>query len=218
MLQETALRVRDRTRFTAPYIVCNDDHRFIIQEQLQQVGIEDATIVIEPEGRNTAPAVAAAAILIQRNTPDALMLVMPSDHVIGDLPAFLSAVATAAEAGKNGRLVTFGIKPTRPETGYGYIEVGDAVAGISGCNAVKRFVEKPNMAKATEFLNAGNYTWNSGLFLFPAEVYLSELEKYNPDIVSACRAACETSKGDLGFLRLDPKSFAASPRIRSTTP
>jgi len=211
MLQETALRVRDRTRFTAPLIVCNDEHRFIIEEQLHQIGIEDATIVIEPEGRNTAPAVAAAAILIGKTTPDAQMLVMPSDHVVEDVPAFLNAVTIAALAAKAGRLVTFGIKPTRPETGYGYIEVGEQLSGIDGCHAVQRFVEKPNTEKATELLNAGNYVWNSGLFLFPVPGYLEELEKHNPDIVEACRAACERSRADLGFLRLDPKSFADCP-------
>ncbi len=211
MLQETVLRVGDRARFSAPMIVCNDEHRFIIEEQLHQIGIDDAKIVIEPEGRNTAPAVAAAAMLISREEPDALMLVMPSDHVIEDEGAFATAVEIAAKAAGDNRLVTFGINPTRPETGYGYIEIGAALPGQDGCHAVQRFVEKPSAAKAQEFVDAGNYAWNSGLFVFSVSSYLSELETYNPEMVEACRAACDRSKADLGFLRLDPEAFAACP-------
>jgi mannose-1-phosphate guanylyltransferase/mannose-6-phosphate isomerase len=212
MLQDTVLRVRDRERFAPPVIVCNDEHRFIIEEQLGQIGAKDAAIVIEPVGRNTAPAVAAAAILIAKRNPDALLLVMPSDHTIEDVDAFMAAVDIAARAAeKNGSLVTFGINPTRPETGYGYIEIGAEMAGLEGCHAVKRFVEKPDAVKAQAFLEAGNYAWNSGLFLFSARTYLSELQGFNPEMVQACRAACDHSRTDLGFLRLEEKSFAACP-------
>ena len=211
MIQDTVLRVADRERFAAPMIVCNDEHRFIIEEQLGQIGVNDARIVIEPEGRNTAPAVAAAAILVSRENPDALLLIMPSDHVIEDVMAFRTAVDIAAGAAANEKLVTFGVNPTRPETGYGYIEIGDGLPGLKGCHAVRRFVEKPNAAKAKELLEAGNYAWNSGLFLFSARAYLSELETFNPGMVKACLSACDQAKTDLGFLRLDPKAFAASP-------
>ena len=212
MLQETVLRVSDRSCFAAPMIVCNDEHRFIIEEQLHQIGVKDAAIVIEPEGRNTAPAAAAAAMLISAKDPDALMLVMPSDHVIGNLAEFRKAIEIAAKAAAGGdRLITFGIKPTGPETGYGYIEIGEDLANFAGCHAVKRFVEKPNAAKAREFVDSGKYAWNSGLFLFQASVYLSELAAFKPEMVAACRAACDKSKVDLGFRRLDPQSFAASP-------
>ena len=211
MLQDTVLRVADRERFTAPIIVCNDEHRFIIEEQLAQIGVDDATIVIEPEGHNTAPAVAAAAILVSRQSADALLLIMPSDHVIEDETAFRAAVDIAAGAAAKDKLVTFGINPTRAETGYGYIEIGDGLPGHKGCHAVQRFVEKPNAANAKELLEAGNYAWNSGLFLFSAQAYLSELESFNPPMVKACRAACDLAKSDLGFLRLDPKAFAACP-------
>lgn len=212
MLQETVLRVGDRARFTAPMIVCNDEHRFIIEEQLHQIGVSDASIVIEPEGRNTAPAVAAAAMLISAKDPDALMLVMPSDHVIGNQAEFKKAIDVAAKAAMGGdRLITFGIKPTGPATGYGYIEIGEGLPDLPGCHAVQRFVEKPNAAKAQEFVDSGNYAWNSGLFLFPASVYLSELAAFKPDMVAACRSACDKSEVDLGFRRLDPEAFAASP-------
>jgi mannose-1-phosphate guanylyltransferase / mannose-6-phosphate isomerase len=212
MLQETVLRVADRKRFAAPMIVCNDEHRFIIEEQLQQIGVKDAAIVIEPEGRNTAPAVAAAAMIVSAKDPDALLLVMPSDHVIGNLTAFEKAVDIAAKAAAGGdRLVTFGIRPTAPETGYGYIEIGGVLPGLDGCHAVERFVEKPNAAEAGALVESGRYAWNSGLFLFQASVYLSELAAFKPDMVAACRAACDNSKVDLGFRRLDPQAFAASP-------
>ncbi len=169
MLQDTVLRVADRERFTAPIIVCNDEHRFIIEEQLAQIGVDDATIVIEPEGHNTAPAVAAAAILVSRQirrcaAPDHAVRPRHRGRKRPFAPPWTSPPARLAKD----KLVTFGINPTRAETGYGYIEIGDGLPGHKGCHAVQRFVEKPNAAKAKELLEAGNYAWNSGLFLFSA--------------------------------------------------
>ena len=212
LLQEAALRVADAGRFAAPVIVANDEHRFIVAEHLRLAGVSPEAILLEPIGRNTAPAVCVAALLLAAE-PGALMLVLPSDHAIADVPAFLAAIDRAASAARQDRLVTFGIKADRPETGYGYIRRGAPVAGADGTFNVAAFVEKPDRARAERYLAAGDYSWNSGIFLFPAALYLAELERRHQPIVAACRQALEKARRDLDFLRLDRDSFAAAESI-----
>jgi mannose-1-phosphate guanylyltransferase/mannose-6-phosphate isomerase len=209
LLQETVRRVSDRTRFSAPLIVANDEHRFIIAEQLRQIAIAPQAIVLEPVGRNTAPAAAIAALMLAAADPAALLLVMPSDHAITDPTAFDAALASAASAADAGALVTFGITADRPETGYGYIRRGAALSGTEGCYEVAAFVEKPDRARAESYLAAGDYFWNSGIFLFPAALYLEELDRRHPAMVAGCRAALAKAQRDLDFLRLDKAEFAA---------
>jgi len=207
MIQETALRASGGP-FGAPIVVCNEEHRFIIAEQLRDIGIVPRAIVLEPVGRNTAPAAAAAAALLQ---PDETMMLLPSDHVVGDAAAFGAAVAVARQAVALGRLVTFGIDPTGPETGYGYIRRGTAMAAPAGAYAVDRFVEKPDLATANAYLADGGWSWNSGMFLFAARTFLAELATFEPAIAAAALAAVEKAARDLDFVRLDRESFAAAP-------
>ncbi|MDC8745804.1 mannose-1-phosphate guanylyltransferase/mannose-6-phosphate isomerase [Xanthomonas campestris] len=206
MLQATWLRSAPVAAH-APIIVANEEHRFMAAEQLQQLGVKPSAILLEPKGRNTAPAIAVAALEATRNGGDPLLLVLPSDHVIRDEAAFQVAVTAAAAAAEQGKLVTFGIKPTAPETGYGYIKAG---AG-TGVSAVERFVEKPDLATAQGYLASGEYYWNSGMFLFRASRYLEELRKFQPAIADACQKAWEAAKRDADFTRLDKDAFAASP-------
>ncbi len=211
MLQDTALRVRDPDRFAAPLLVCNQEHRFIIAEQVRQSGLSPQGIVLEPVARNTAAAAAVAALMLAEADPDALLLLLPADHLIRDQEAFLAAVDAAAAVAASGRLVTFGIVPHAPETGYGYIRRGKAIDGHDGAFAVAAFVEKPTRARAEEFLGSGTYLWNSGMFLFPAALFLAELEKFEPAVLAAARAALAGGNRDLDFFRLDQKAFATSP-------
>ncbi len=206
MLQATWLRAAPVAGH-APIVVANEEHRFVAAEQLQQIGVKPQSILLEPKGRNTAPAIAVAALEATRNGADPLLLVLPSDHVIRDEAAFQAAVRAAAAAAEQGKLVTFGIKPTAPETGYGYIKAG---AG-NGVSAVERFVEKPDLATAQGYLASGEYYWNSGMFLFRASRYLEELRRFQPAIADACSTAWEASKRDADFTRLDKDAFAASP-------
>ncbi|MDO8607334.1 MAG: mannose-1-phosphate guanylyltransferase/mannose-6-phosphate isomerase [Phaeospirillum sp.] len=201
LLQDTALRLG-----APPVVVCNHEHRFIVAEQLREVGIEPRAVVIEPVGRNTAPAAAVAALLLADSDPDALMLLMPSDHLISDTAAFRHAVDLAVPLARGGRLVTFGIQPTGPNTGYGYIKAG---AALPGGNMVERFVEKPDLATAEAYVASGAYTWNSGIFLLPVALFLSELEAHAPGTVEGCRAALAKGRNDMFFFRLDDESFAA---------
>jgi len=209
MLQETVGRVSGALNVQAPLIVCGNEHRFLVAEQLREIGVTPLGIVLESVGRNTAPAVAAAAHFLRSVDPDALMLVLPADHVIENRAAFLEAVATAAQQAVEGALVTFGIVPTTPETGYGYIRRGGAAGG--GSYGVDRFVEKPDRDTAESFVADGSYYWNSGMFLFRAETYIAELQTYQPEIDTAVEAAVRLGYRDLDFCRLDEKSFAASP-------
>ncbi|MCE2510791.1 MAG: mannose-1-phosphate guanylyltransferase/mannose-6-phosphate isomerase [Alphaproteobacteria bacterium] len=213
LLQETALRVSDGKAFAPPLVIGNDAHRFAIAEQLRQAGLQPQRIVLEPVGRNTAPAVAVAACLASRQDPESLLLVLPSDHAIADPKRFLAAVATGREAARSGSLVTFGIVPTAPETGYGYVQRGNPSKGIKDCFEVSRFVEKPDRATAETFLKAGDMYWNSGMFLFRADRYLEELERLQPAIAAAARKAVEDADTDLDFLRLDKAAFESSPSI-----
>lgn len=211
MLQETAARVMDEARFEPLTIIANQDHRFIIAEQLRAIGCDNATIVLEPVARNTAPAVAVAAQLAVGKDPDALVLVMPADHVIADAGAFRDAVACGEAAARSGALVLFGVEPDTPATGYGYIRRGGPLSGP--VHSVAGFVEKPDRATAEGYIASGDYVWNSGIFLLPARVYLDELAQYEPAALDAARAALEKAERDLTFLRLDRESFGQSPSI-----
>lgn len=210
MLQETVLRVAGWPELMAPVVVCGNEHRFLVAEQLREIGVAPLGILLEPAGRNTAPAVAAAAQFLRKLDPDAVMLVLPADHVILDNAAFAAAVARAAAPVAAGALATFGIVPQGPETGYGYIHRGGAL-DAEGCFKVDRFVEKPDRATAQQFVDAGGYYWNSGMFLFRAERYLSELERCNPQIAAAAEAAVRLGYSDLDFCRLHEASFNACP-------
>ncbi len=206
MLQSTWLRVAD-VATQAPIVVANEAHRFVAAEQLQQVGTTPSAILLEPVGRNTAPAIAAAALEARRNGDDPLLLVLPSDHLVRDVGQFHQAIEAAASIADQGKLVTFGIQPTAPETGYGYIK---AVAG-EGARAIERFVEKPDLDTAQAYVASGEYYWNSGMFLFRASRYLEELQRLQPQILDACHAAWEKARRDSDFIRLDTDAFKASP-------
>jgi mannose-1-phosphate guanylyltransferase / mannose-6-phosphate isomerase len=212
LIQDTVARaVGDG--FGRPFIVCNVEHRFLIAEQMREAGIAPAAIVLESEGRNTAPAAAVAAILVAAADPGALMLLMPADHVIRDSAAFHNAVARAEAAAARGHLVTFGITPDAPETGYGYIRKGSPLPSLSGCFSVARFVEKPDAATAAGYVASGDYSWNSGMFLFRADVFLAELERLEPDLLAKCRAAVAAGKQDMDFFRLDTAAFSGARSI-----
>ena len=213
MLQETVKRFGDASRFAAPIVVTNETLRFIVAEQLRSHGVKPQGLLLEPMGRNTAPAVAAAALFAAENDPDALLLVVPSDHVIADVERFLALVAEAQPAARDGALVTFSIVPTRPETGFGYIRRGERLRGHDGLYEVAAFVEKPNRPTAESFLADGGYFWNSGMFLFSARAYLSELDNFAPDILKAVKRAVAKGTIDNDFFRLEAESFAAAPSI-----
>ncbi|MFZ5638283.1 MAG: mannose-1-phosphate guanylyltransferase/mannose-6-phosphate isomerase [Pseudomonadota bacterium] len=210
MLQATWRRV-EALSSRPPLVVANEDHRFLVAEQLRVIGAPTPRIVLEPVGRNTAPAIAAAALIAVRDGADPLLLVLPSDHVVRDAEAFRAAVLKAAPAAANGALVTFGIVPQAPETGFGYIQADAEAAMADGVRRVLRFVEKPDAAAAQRYLDDGGYYWNSGMFLFRASRFLDELGRYRPDILAAARAACAHLDPDGEFLRLDREAFAASP-------
>ena len=200
MLQDTVLRLGG-LKAGAPVVVCNDSHRFLVAEQLRLLGIKPRAIVLEPVGRNTAPAIALAAFAAD---PDALLLVLPADHVIRDVAAFQAAIALAVPAAEAGRLVTFGIVPGAPETGYGYIRRGTPQGSAY---AIAQFVEKPDLARAQQFVDSGEYYWNSGMFLFKASRYLEELTAHAPDIAEAARAAGLAAEPDLDFVRINKAAF-----------
>ena len=211
MLQVTAARFADG--FAAPIVVGGEDHRFLISDQLAEAGIRAATIILEPEGRNTAAAIALAAHAARRLDPDAILVVAPSDHVITDAAAFRAAIDTARPAACAGHLVTFGIRARSAETGYGYIEIGDPLPGLAGVNAVARFVEKPDAARAQGFVAGGRHAWNGGIFVFTASAYLSALAQYAPQIASACDAAMAGATTDAAFTRPAKAAFLACPNI-----
>lgn len=212
MLQATWQRVAALAS-GAPVVVANESHRFMVAEQLRLAGCVPAAILLEPMGRNTAPAIAVAALQAMRDDADPLLLVLPSDHVIANAEAFRATVRMAEPAAAAGKLITFGILPTAPETGYGYIraEGGRVVAGSGEVRAVAQFVEKPDAATAESFVASGEYSWNSGMFLFRASVYLAELEHQQPAMLAACRAALAAAARDADFVRLDKAAFMACP-------
>ena len=211
MLQETLLRLSEWTELMPPLITCGNEHRFLVAEQLRAIGITPLGILLEPEGKNTAPSVAAAAHFLLKDDKEALMLVLPADHVIADVEAFHVAVQRAAQAARSGALATFGIVPSGPETGYGYIRRGQAVEGTDGCYSVEKFVEKPDRPTAEIFVADPAYSWNSGMFLFLASRYLEELNTFRPAIAESCRRAFNDAYRDLDFCRLDEVFFATCP-------
>ncbi len=190
-----------------PLVVANEEHRFVAAEQLQQLGVQPQAILLEPVGRNTAPAIAVAALEATLEEGDPVLLVLPSDHVIADEEAFRAAVLSALPAAREGKLVTFGIVPTGPETGYGYIKASSGGA----VRAVDRFVEKPDAETALQYVQSGEYFWNSGMFLFKASRYLAELERLHPEMLAASRNAWQLARRDTDFTRLDKDAFAAVP-------
>lgn len=210
MLQTTWQRV-SALASAAPLVVANEEHRFMVAEQLRQVGCAPAAILLEPVGRNTAPAIAVAALQATADGSDPLLLVLPSDHVVADAAGFRAAVAQAVPAAEAGSLVTFGIVPTGPETGYGYIKAAGQDPRVVATLRVERFVEKPDAATAARYVASGEYFWNSGMFLFKASRYLVELERHAPAMLAACREAFAGARRDADFVRLDKASFAACP-------
>jgi mannose-1-phosphate guanylyltransferase/mannose-6-phosphate isomerase len=210
MLQDAVLRA-SVPGAAAPFLLCDEGHRFIAAEQMQVVGVKPAAIVLEPAGRNTAPAAGIAALLIAEKDPKGVILLLPSDHVVTDGAAFHAAVEKAAAAARKGHIVTFGLKADSPETGYGYIQIGAPLG--AGAHAVKRFVEKPQKEKAAEYIAAGDYAWNSGMFAFRADVMLGELEKHAPGIVESCKMALAKSARDPDFIRLDKAAFETAQNI-----
>jgi mannose-1-phosphate guanylyltransferase/mannose-6-phosphate isomerase len=211
MIQETVLRTAD-AGYAAPLVISNVEHRFLIAEQLDQIGMRPKQIVLEPVGRNTAPALAVAALILAKSDPDAVILAQPSDHLICDLDAFRSAVVLGQSAAAMGRLVTFGVPPCRPETGYGYIARGNSLADSEGAFAIEKFIEKP-APEIAERLLTQDFLWNSGIFLLPIATLLAELEKFEPRLLDLCEAAVRNGIEDLGFFRLNASDFGRAPSI-----
>ncbi|MCG7585562.1 mannose-1-phosphate guanylyltransferase/mannose-6-phosphate isomerase, partial [Photobacterium sp. OFAV2-7] len=208
MLQQTVSRLTG-IQHQAPLLICNEEHRFIAAEQLRVGGYEHSGIILEPVGRNTAPAIALAALQATQgsaNDEDPLLLVLAADHLIENSQSFQSSVEKAKPYAQAGNLVTFGIVPTAPETGYGYIKSGESQGEAF---TVSQFVEKPDLMTAEKYLSSGDYYWNSGMFLFKASRYLEELEKYRPDILSACKKAMAITASDMDFIRVDKEEFEA---------
>ncbi|MBA4690157.1 MAG: mannose-1-phosphate guanylyltransferase/mannose-6-phosphate isomerase [Pseudomonas sp.] len=208
MLQATIQRLKG-VEVAAPWLICNEQHRFLAAEQLRQLGMEQARILLEPVGRNTAPAIALAALQAVTDASDPILLVLAADHLIRDIPAFHESIRVALPLAADGKLVTFGIVADRPETGYGYIEKGLPIG--EGGFLVSRFVEKPDEATARDYLASGNFFWNSGMFMFRASRYLEELERFRPEILATCSEALELGVKDLHFIRVDAGSFASCP-------
>ncbi|OGB20924.1 MAG: mannose-1-phosphate guanylyltransferase/mannose-6-phosphate isomerase [Burkholderiales bacterium RIFCSPLOWO2_02_FULL_57_36] len=210
LFQETLLRLSGKAEIAAPLIVTNSEYRFIVAEQLRLTGISAQNILLEPVSRNTAPAIAAAALLAIESNADATLLILPSDHVIGSPQIFRQLLSTASAAAAQGKMVTFGIVPTSPHTGYGYIQRGAAHV-TDGLYDIASFIEKPDEALAKIFLESGDYFWNSGMYVFRAERYIAELKKRQPDMLAAVERAVRLAQKDLDFLRLDPVAFASCP-------
>lgn len=209
MLQETALRLDGLIDAVAPLIVCNEEHRFMVAEQMRQIDIKPSGILLEPIGRNTAPAVALAALHATTSGDDPLLLVLPADHVIKDVASFQTAIQAGSALAEEGHLLTFGVVPDRPETGYGYIRIGDRLA--DGVFVMDQFVEKPDLATAKDYLADGGFCWNSGMFLFKASRYIEELSRHAPAMLAACRKTIAGKQNDLDFTRFDEEAFRACP-------
>jgi mannose-1-phosphate guanylyltransferase/mannose-6-phosphate isomerase len=209
MLQETILRLSGLDNLADPIIVCNADHRFLVAEQCQQIGVVNPTILLEPVGRNTAPAIAAAALQSLKLTDNAVLLVLSADHVIQDVNSFHQAINIASKQAQKGKLITFGIVPTDANTGYGYIR--SSKENIEGVYKVEKFVEKPDLKTAESYLEQGNYLWNSGMFMFQANRLIDELTMHSPAIVVSVNDAVNNAVQDFDFIRLDKQAFESSP-------
>lgn len=213
MLQDTLLRVADSNLYAAPIIVCGEDHRFLAAEQLRQVGIKPASLILEPEGRGTAPAIALALLKSIQDRSDSLVAVMPADHVIAREANLHAAMITAARAARAGRIVTLGIRPSRPATGYGYITVGGQLDGLGDCFEFERFLEKPELEVAEGLIANGRSYWNAGMFIARADTFFAEIEALRPDIAGACRDAVAGGKDDLDFYRPQADRFLSAASI-----
>ena len=214
LLQETVNRVdqfdgNDEIELGVPLVVCNDSHRFLVAEQLRHMGYDDSKILLEPVGRNTAPAMTLAALLVNEQAEDPVLAVMPSDHLVQNEAGFKTALVEAALLAQEGYLVTFGIVPSSPETGFGYIRKGSDLSGTA--STVSAFVEKPDETKAREYVDSGQYLWNSGIFIVRASIWLKEIERFRPDIFEACTDALKTESHDGDFVRIDEKVFSQCP-------
>lgn len=212
MLQQTLLRLDGLTDVGKPIVVCNEEHRFMVAEQLHEINRSDALIMLEPVARNTAPALALAALQASTLEANAVLLVLSADHMIRDVPEFHRAVKDAVASAVRGHMVTFGVQPQRPETGYGYIKTNGS-SPVEGSLKVAEFVEKPDLATAEAYLAAGCYYWNSGMFVFSTSVFLRELEKYSPEVITSARDAQEQAVQDLDFIRVNRQAFATAPNI-----
>ncbi|MEC8525970.1 MAG: mannose-1-phosphate guanylyltransferase/mannose-6-phosphate isomerase [Pseudomonadota bacterium] len=208
MLQQTLTRIESLAQ-TSPIIVCNEEHRFLVAEQVRQLGSTSPTIILEPEGKNTAPAIALAAIAASASNPEVDLLVLPADHYVGKPAALIDAIEKAASASSQGRLVTFGLVPSRPETGYGYIQRGEALA--TDVSVLEQFVEKPDQPTAEAYIASGDYVWNSGMFMFTAGQFLASLAQFQPEMARVCELAMEQAKRDMDFIRPDAEVFATCP-------
>ncbi len=213
MLQQSALRFMDRSGHSRPFVICSAEHRTAVMDHLHQIDCRPSRVVLEPLGRSTAPAAAVASILLAEKDPQALVLIAPADHIIRDAASLHSAVENGIRPAIDGMLVTFGIKPDRPETGYGYIEQGSPLDGSPGCFAVNMFTEKPDEATATRLIETGDHLWNSGIFLFRADSFLEELKAHEPDVLAACQRALDASETSAEFVSLDKAAFETCPRI-----
>ena len=209
MLQETLLRLNGIENLNDPIVVCNADHRFLVAEQCKQINIKNLTILLEPVGKNTAPAIAAAALQSLKQIDNAILLVLSADHVIQNIKAFHEAINIARKQAKEGKLITFGIVPTDANTGYGYIKLSKN--NIDGVYMVKEFIEKPNLKSAEKYINQGNYLWNSGIFMFNILTLIDELNTHSPKIISSVNKAVNNATKDLDFIRLEKQSFETSP-------
>jgi mannose-1-phosphate guanylyltransferase/mannose-6-phosphate isomerase len=209
MLQETILRLKGLDNLADPVIICNADHRFLVAEQCQQIGVNNPTILLEPVGRNTAPAIAAAALQSLKTSDDTVLLVLSADHVIQDIAAFHEAIKIASSQAQEGKLITFGIVPTDANTGYGYIKASKD--DVNGAYKVEEFVEKPDLKTSQTYLEQGNYLWNSGMFMFKADTLIDELTTHSPGIVASVNNAINNATQDLDFIRLDKQAFESSP-------
>lgn len=210
LLQQTALRLAGMAEVGPPLILCSENHRFLVAEQLRQIGIEPAAIILEPTGRNTAPAAALAALQAVGGAGDTILLILPADHLIRDTEAYQTAVTHGRKAAQGGRLVAFGIVPETPETGYGYIKKGNQLAD-GAAYEIEQFVEKPDLAIAEQYLADGSYSWNSGIFMFRASVYLDEMKEHNMAMFERCRTALGAAQKDLDFTRIGREAFFACP-------
>src|SRR3982074_2057396 len=209
--RQTALPVAGPSLFADPMVIANAEHRFVIGEQLRAVGISNPAIVLEPFGRNTAPAVAIAHLLASETDPDAVILVLPVDHWVRDHAAFRAAVSSGLKAARHGRFVLFGLRPTAPATRFGYIRMGDGSEAIPDVRDVAGFVEKPDLAMVERFLACSEHLWNSGIFLLPARAFIDELEMRAPEVLAACRESLAGATRDLDFLRLEQSGVETRP-------
>ena len=208
MLQQTLTRIESLAQ-TSPIIVCNEEHRFLVAEQVRQLGLTSPTIILEPEGKNTAPAIALAAIAASASDSEVNLLVLPADHYVGKPTALIDAIEKAASAASQGKLVTFGLVPSHPETGYGYIRRGEALA--IDVSVLERFVEKPDQPTAEGYIASGDYVWNSGMFMFTAGQFLTSLAKFQPKMAQVCQRAMEQAERDMDFIRPDAEVFTTCP-------